>query len=122
MIAYATHDSTPSQRHIVVRAIGFGKYLYNQGKEWTDILRGSLTPILLAGYMADAKGHSPTLVILIPLGIILSGILFGLIAWRWRVVHETIEKEWENNPYLRMHIDTLRMIEQHLAAIRESKQ
>lgn len=94
--------------------LGFAKYLYNLGKEYGDLFRGSVTGgvglTFLANYFGLGKGASIAVgACLVPIALAI-GISAGWVVWRWRITHATIEKEWENNPFQRAQIDTLRKI------------
>jgi len=94
--------------------LGLLKYLYNLGKEYADLFKGTLTPTLIAGYMANQAGHTATAsagtALLVPLATLVIAIVAGYVTWRWRIVHATIGHEWDANPYMRAQIDLLREI------------
>lgn len=105
--------------------IGFSKYLFNVGKEYAELFRGSLTPTLLVGFVATQQGASLKTSALsalgVPLAFIVVGLVAGVIVWRWRITHATIEREWENNPFARKQIDTLTEIRDELRKLNAPK-
>jgi hypothetical protein len=102
--------------------LGLVKYFYNLGKEYADVLKGTLTPTLLAGYMANQAGATTTAAtgtaLLVPVAMVVVSLVAGWITWRWRIVHATIAHEWDANPYYRAHIEMLREIRDRLPTYR----
>lgn len=100
--------------------VGYGKFLYTVGKEYAEIFRGSVTggAVLtgVASYLGMGKMGAVLLgAMLVPLFLLIA-ISAGFCVVRWRVIHATIEREWENNPFQRAQIDTLREIRDELRA------
>jgi len=94
--------------------LGFAKFFYNVGKEYADLFRGSVTGGAAITFVANYFGLSKLAAIgvgatLVPVSLAIA-IGAGYLVVRWRVIHKTIEKEWENNPYMRTQIDLLREI------------
>jgi hypothetical protein len=89
--------------------IGLAKYYFNVGKEYAELLRGSLTPTLLAGFVTHQGGGSVSTsfltAALVPVGFIVAGLVMGKVIVHWRIVHRTIEHEWENNPVTKKQIE-----------------
>lgn len=103
--------------------LGYSKFLYNQGKEYAEVFRGSLTGgavlTFLASYFGLSRGASIAIgLMLIPLFVVLA-LACGHAVVRWRIYHGTIEQEWQANPYLKAHIDTLIEIRDRLPAPRQ---
>ena len=94
--------------------LGFAKFFYNVGKEYADLFRGSVTGGAAITFVANYFGLSKLAAIgvgatLVPVSLAIA-IGAGYLVVRWRVIHKTIEKEWENNPFMRTQIDLLREI------------
>ena len=102
--------------------VGFGKFLFNVGKEYGDLLRGSFTSAGVVAYIAGWAGLDKgwalavgVLVLPVTIGV---SITAGWAIVRWRVIHATIEREWANNPFQRAQTDLLRDIYHELHALR----
>jgi len=98
----------------LIDRLGYAKFCWNVGKEYGDLFRGSVTGGAALTFVANwlGLGKLPSILIGVALVPVAVGIAVtaGYIVVRWRIVHATIEKEWENNPYMRTQIDLLREI------------
>jgi hypothetical protein len=97
---------------------GLLKFYWNVGKEYGDLVRGSVTGGAMLTFVANYLGVGPVGAVLIGISLIPVTVGIAVAAGygivRWRVIHATIEREWENNPYQRATIDTLREIRDRL--------
>ena len=98
--------------------LGYVKFLWNLGKEYGDLFRGSVTGGAALTFVANWLGLGKVASILVGAALVPVAVAIavsaGYLVVRWRVVHATIEREWENNPFMRAQIDVLREIRDRL--------
>ena len=99
--------------------LGTVRYWQTMGQGYAEMFKGSLTAggIVTAG--AAWLGIGKAGAILLGVGSVVFwqalAVLFGWLAWRHKIIEETLDKDWRNDPAKRRTIEALEKIEAHLA-------
>lgn len=108
------------------RGLGTAKFYYNMGKEYGDLVRGGLTGSAVVTWVGHQLGLSPLVAVaagvtvVLPVTLLLA-VLAGWAVVRWRVIHRTLEHEWQNSPYQVAQLEALHNIRAELIALRAAR-
>ena len=47
--------------------------------------------------------------------LLVVGVGFGWAVWRYRIIHSTLKRDWENNPLALRQVELLEAIARHTA-------
>lgn len=99
---------------MIADTLGRARYFQILGRDYADVVRGSMTSAAIVTAGAGWLGLSKPLSIVIgaatiPAWVALS-ILLGWGVWKWRVLHATLTAEYRNDPYRSESLDLLREI------------